>query len=219
MKHIARRVTVATTAFAASLLLPAIAAAAAAPAKGPVEVIPYEFSVDCGPYGFAFDNNVQGEETVWVQTFFDTAGNPIKQVTHDSFSETDTNSVSGKVLRVSGRQVETLDFLASTRTVVGKHFLVTDPGAGLVVQDAGRVVFDPPPFHVAFEAGHHDGLHGNVDELVCNALARVGLAWIRQRNSQLRQQCADLHLPYMDVGEPGFEAMMTEARRLLLGRG
>jgi len=35
---------------------------------------------------------------------------------------------------------------------------------------AGRVVFDAP-YHLAFEAGHHQVLHGDVDALACSALA------------------------------------------------
>jgi hypothetical protein len=48
---------------------------------------------------------------------------------------------------------------------------------------------------------------------------RESASWIRQRSRQLRQQCADLRVPYLDVGEVGFEAMMAEARHLLLGQG
>ena len=40
----------------------------------------------------------------------------------------------------------------------------------LSLTDVGRVVFDAP-FHVSFEAGHHPVLHGDIDALVCNALA------------------------------------------------
>jgi hypothetical protein len=46
---------------------------------------------------------------------------------------------------------------------------MTIPGRGVVIQDAGRVVFDAP-FHVAVEAGHHEVLHGDIDELACSAL-------------------------------------------------
>jgi hypothetical protein len=48
---------------------------------------------------------------------------------------------------------------------------------------------------------------------------RESASWIRHRSRQLRQQCADLGVPYVDVGKAGFEAAMAEARRLLLGRG
>jgi hypothetical protein len=43
-------------------------------------------------------------------------------------------------------------------------------------------------------------------------------AWIRQRSRQLRDECGDAGVPYVDVGELGFEAAMRKARRLLLGR-
>jgi hypothetical protein len=48
---------------------------------------------------------------------------------------------------------------------------------------------------------------------------RESADWIRRRSRQLRQQCEAMDVPYIDVGEVGFEAAMTEARRLLLGRG
>jgi hypothetical protein len=169
MRPVARKFMFVPVAIAAGLLLPATAAAAA-PAKGPVEVIPYQFSADCSPYGFSFDNNVDGQETIWVETFTDSQGNPIRQVAHDRFVETDTNSMTGKTLRLTGKRIETLDLVADTRTDVGIDFLMTDPGTGAVIHDIGRVVFDAP-FHVSFEAGPHPVLHGDIDALACNALA------------------------------------------------
>jgi hypothetical protein len=44
-------------------------------------------------------------------------------------------------------------------------------------------------------------------------------AWIRRRSGQLREECGAAGVPYVDVGEFGFEAAMRQARRLLLGRG
>ena len=44
-------------------------------------------------------------------------------------------------------------------------------------------------------------------------------AWIRRRSRQLREECGAAGVPYVDVGELGFEAAMRQARRLLLGRG
>lgn len=43
--------------------------------------------------------------------------------------------------------------------------------------------------------------------------------WIRRRSSQLHGECRAAGVPYIDVGELGFEAAMVEARRLLLGLG
>jgi hypothetical protein len=44
-------------------------------------------------------------------------------------------------------------------------------------------------------------------------------AWIRRRSRQLQQECGGVGVPYVDVGELGFEAAMRQARHLLLGRG
>jgi hypothetical protein len=48
---------------------------------------------------------------------------------------------------------------------------------------------------------------------------REAAAWIRRRSRQLRDECGVAGVPYVDVGEFGFEAAMLQARRLLLGRG
>ena len=149
-------------------------AVAVTPMKERLGVFAYEFSVDCGSYGFNLTIDTQGRESVFVETFYDTNGEPVRIVVHSAFRETDTNSVTGQTLRFAGQLIRTLDLVAGTRTDVGRMFLMTDPGSGIVIQDVGRVVFDAP-FHVSFEAGHHEVLHGgagsHLDELVCNALA------------------------------------------------
>jgi hypothetical protein len=170
MKRITWRTSAVTIVALAAGLVAAAPAGATPPTREDLGVIPYEFSVDCSPYGFAFSNNVVGEESLWIETFYDADGNPIKVVVHDGFTETDTNSVTGKTLPFSQTWVNTFDLVAGTRTVVGKAFVMTDPGNGIVILDTGRVVFDAP-FHVSFEAGHHEVLHGDIDQLACSALA------------------------------------------------
>jgi hypothetical protein len=159
---------------AAATAIAALAIASTAQATPPthenIGTLPYAFTVDCSPYGFAFENQVVGEEEVTIDTFFNSQGESRKVVVHDSFDETDRNSVTGKTLRFRGNRVETFDLVAGTRTVVGISFVVTDPGHGIVIHDTGRVVFDAP-FHVSFEAGPHDVLHGDVDQFACSALA------------------------------------------------
>jgi hypothetical protein len=157
---------------AALAVTPAIAssARAASPTRDDIGSIPYDFTVDCSPYGFDFANIVQGVETLFVETFYDADGNPVKVVVHDGFTETDTNSVTGKTLPFSQTWVTTYDLVAGTRTVVGKAFVMTDHGKGIVIQDTGRVVFDAPE-HVSFEAGRHEPLHGDLDQLACSAIA------------------------------------------------
>jgi hypothetical protein len=46
---------------------------------------------------------------------------------------------------------------------------------------------------------------------------RESASWIRSRSRELRDQCADMDIPYVDVGEVGFEVAMAAAQRLLLG--
>lgn len=55
---------------------------------------------------------------------------------------------------------------------------------------------------------HHGASRKELDEAA---------SWIRRRSVELAQECRDAGLPYVDVGDEGFEAAMTEARRHLLG--
>lgn len=41
-------------------------------------------------------------------------------------------------------------------------------------------------------------------------------AWTRHRSHQLREQCREKGLPYVDVGSLGFEAAMQQARSHLI---
>jgi hypothetical protein len=159
---------------AAAALVATGSAGAGTPAREDLGLFPYGFSVDCEPYGFDFGIDVEGQESVVVETFYGASGEPIRIVIHSSFRETDTNTMSGKSLPFRGRMIRTFDLAAGTRTDVGTMFLMTDPGSGIVIQDVGRVAFDAS-FHVSFEAGRHEVLHGgagsHLDELACTALA------------------------------------------------
>jgi hypothetical protein len=55
---------------------------------------------------------------------------------------------------------------------------------------------------------HHGAARGEL---------REAAAWIRRRSRQLRDECSKAGVPYVDVGELGFEGAMLRARRLLLG--
>ena len=172
MRFKTRGRAVATIGVALAWGLAATAAASAGmpPTNGKVVVIPYSFSVDCSPYGFVFSNIVQGEQTDRFKTFYDADGNPVKVVDQGGFVETDMNSVTGKTLSFRQDWVNTYDLVTGTRTVVGKAFMMTDPGKGVVIRDTGRVVFDAAG-NVVFESGpEHQVLHGNLDQLACTAL-------------------------------------------------
>ena len=75
--------------------------------------------------------------------------------------------------------------------------------------------------HGAFSAADLAAYQGPKPQSENNLSAeelRESASWIRHRSQQLRHQCGALGVPYVDVGEAGFEAAMAEARRLLLGR-
>ena len=76
--------------------------------------------------------------------------------------------------------------------------------------------------HGSFSAGDLAGYRGpkpQSESALSAGELREAASWIRNRSQQLRQQCGALRVPYVDVGEAGFEGAMTAARRLLLGRG
>ena len=78
--------------------------------------------------------------------------------------------MTGKSLLFSQTWVNTYNLVAGTRTVVGKAFVMTDPGEASSFKDTGRVVFDARE-HVSFDAGIHEVLYGDIDQLACSALA------------------------------------------------
>ncbi len=76
--------------------------------------------------------------------------------------------------------------------------------------------------HGCFSAGDLAGYRGPKPQSESDLSAgelRESASWIRHRSRQLRQQRDALRVPYVDVGEAGFEGAMAAAWRLLLGRG
>jgi hypothetical protein len=75
--------------------------------------------------------------------------------------------------------------------------------------------------HGSFSIEDLTGYRGPKPQHRGAARAELGeaAAWIRRRSRQLREECAAVGVPYVDVGELGFEAAMLQARRVLLGRG
>jgi len=74
--------------------------------------------------------------------------------------------------------------------------------------------------HESFTAMDLAGYHGpkpqhehtmSLEELEGEAV------WIRTRSRRLRTECREIGLPYIDVGEAGFETALSQARNALLG--
>lgn len=101
---------------------------------------------DC-PGGY--DVVLTWNNTIRMTTFYDAAGEVVRVVSHVDGSGTISNSVTGYTLEGSSPTIETTWMrpqnpgLDSGDTVkVGLYLKNTVPGKGIVLLDAGRVVFD-----------------------------------------------------------------------------
>lgn len=125
------------------------------------------FEIDCGSFLALADF----EEDARVTTFFDDAGNPVRIQVHVNYDGTLTNSVTGLTVRDPGHFTIQVDLHEGTQNFVGLVYGITIPGEGVVVLDAGRVVFagEAVEENIIFEAGQFDVLHGG-DAVICAAL-------------------------------------------------
>jgi hypothetical protein len=96
---------------------------------------PFSGSFDCGAFTATLSGHDKGRVTDW----FDTAGDPIKEIGHIQAIETDVNESTGKSIAIRTDLVVHIDFLTDTLTLTGVRNLSTDPGHGVVVQHVGRV--------------------------------------------------------------------------------
>ena len=136
---------------------------------------PYGFAVACAQFGdYAFDLTVQGEQQVRITTVTSAGGTLLRTVTHSSFSETDTNSISGASLPLAGTMNDIVDHEGGTRTVRGDIARGTQPGQGTYFKESGQIVFDGGVGSVVFAAGRHDAIaFGGINASLCAALAEA----------------------------------------------
>ncbi len=123
--------------------------------------------IDCGSFEDHFTDYYDVAET----DIFDTDGNLVNVTYHIEHHSDDTNSVTGLTLHEHGHYTETDDLVAGTYVLTGNEEIMNRPGRGVVVQDAGRVVFDSA-FNITFFAGgrnHSEVLNG--DQVLCDALS------------------------------------------------
>jgi hypothetical protein len=100
--------------------------------------------------------------TFKVTTYYDKAGNPVKSIlTNYNVRYTETATANGKTLVANYPLVSITSLASGTGVSVGLRANYTVPGAGAVLLDAGRIVFDPSGA-VVFEAGLHQLLDGSV---------------------------------------------------------
>lgn len=133
----------------------------------------FEFSdsspgtVDCGTFEDQYTDFVDATGVV----YFDQSGEPVRIVINWEHHSDDTNSVTGLTLHEHGHYTLTIDLVAGTNTFTGNQEVMNRPGAGVVVQDVGKVVFDEDENLLFFAGGrkHSEELLG--DAVLCDALA------------------------------------------------
>jgi hypothetical protein len=152
-------------------LVAAIAAAPTVHARAP-EVSSSEFE-DIGVAASCQGYNVVGHYTVSLKftTYFNAQGDPIRLMFQGRAKGTLTNSVTGySVKDAPSIRNGFIDLVTGRQTFVGVDFHITVPGSGVVVLQAGRIVFDGagPP---TFIAGPHLGPPEAQTSALCAALA------------------------------------------------
>ena len=109
--------------------------------------------------------------TLKFTTYFNAQGEPIRLVFQGRAKGTLTNSVTGySVKDAPSVRNGFIDLVTGRQTFVGVDFHITVPGSGVVVLQAGKIVFDGdgPP---TFIAGPHLGPPDAQTAALCAALA------------------------------------------------
>lgn len=100
--------------------------------------------------------------TVRITTFVDDEGNPTRIRIAALFQGTLTNPGTGESIKGQQELIIFLDVeQPAQETWAGLRFRAVFPGAGAVLLDAGRLVFDAETGEVFFEAGPHQVFHGD----------------------------------------------------------
>jgi hypothetical protein len=130
-------------------------AASATVLAAPPSVVEFDFTENSLLHCGAFDILIEGEGSARITLFFDKTGTPIREDFFGRYKGSLTNSVTGYQLFDAPSTIRmTTNFETGTLTQVGAWFTVTAPGAGTLVFEAGRLVFDGPGPPV-FIAGQH----------------------------------------------------------------
>lgn len=147
-----------------STALTAVGVAVAQPPSQSSETVPYSGVQDCG----AFEIEYAGTATVHETIYYDEDGNPIRVQIHVRASETDVNTSTNESIDVRGAQTNVIDLVAGTFTINGQVFISNQPGQGAVLQDTGRITFNPDGSVVV--RGPHE-VFDTQSEIFCEALS------------------------------------------------
>jgi hypothetical protein len=127
-----------------------------------------ELLVKCGTFDIRDDFVVEGTMT----TFYDRNGEPVRIRFHFRYVDRFYNSETGKeYTATTANTIDFVDVQSGQLDAMGLEYLLTVPGVGVVILDAGKLI-ETADGEVVFESGKHQILGNETDtDKFCAALA------------------------------------------------
>src|SRR5215210_5527772 len=165
-----KRISVLSTLVATMAFMLALAGTAFAIPPTMVELDPDtgdEVLVNCDGFDIRDDFIQRGTQT----TFYDRNGEPVRDRFHFRYVDRFYNSETGKeYTATTANTIDFVDLQSGQLDAMGLEYQLTIPGVGLVVLDAGKLIYDAEG-NLIFESGQHQILGSNPDtEKFCEAL-------------------------------------------------
>jgi hypothetical protein len=101
-------------------------------------------------------HEVMDSESIQVTTFFDKAGDPVKEATRANFFGTITNTATGETFPDHASFTETVNAPAQTTTVNGVSYHYIVGGQGQVYAEIGHKISVTASGEVTFQGGQND---------------------------------------------------------------
>ena len=101
--------------------------------------------------------------TFKIKTYYDSEGNPVKLILTNMSRYTESATANGKTLTTNWPASVHYSLENNTVAQVGTRVAYHVPGAGVVLLETGRTVFDLTTGDVLFIAGQHQLIEGSVD--------------------------------------------------------
>jgi hypothetical protein len=124
--------------------------------------------IDCGSFMLT---EVMDSESVQVTTFFDKAGDPVKEATRANFFGTITNIETGETFPDHASFTETVNVPAKTTTVNGVSYHYIVGGQGQIYAEIGHKISVTATGDVTFQGGQADLASDPDLETLCVGLA------------------------------------------------
>ncbi len=107
----------------------------------------------------------------WNVYEWDSDGNPISWRINYSGQYTYANPANGKVVLGHAAESWTVDFPGAVVKDIGLAMHIRLPGGGVIIQDVGRLVWNPYTLEIYFEGGTHPMYPQGPSPVVCSLLA------------------------------------------------